>query len=175
MKSILREEKADSSALISGVILFTVLAVVFGIVIMIYANTSPTILAGSFHTATAESFNNSGPPNTWTALANTIGSTGGTTAYSISIYNATETLVQGTDYNVTVANSSVLIIPAKRNLTYSATYAWEDSGASTVRSVNSNTYQGFNIGSVIPIVIAASLIITIVLGFAGMILGRRGE
>jgi len=41
----------------------------------------------------------------------------------------------------------------------------------SITTINANVYSGFNLGAIAPIVLAAGLIITIVIGFAGMVMG----
>jgi hypothetical protein len=42
----------------------------------------------------------------------------------------------------------------------------------SIAKVNANIYKGFDLGSIAPIVLAAGLIITIVIGFAGLVMGQ---
>jgi hypothetical protein len=49
----------------------------------------------------------------------------------------------------------------------------DDASNATISQVNTNVYKGFNLGSIAPIVLAAGLIITIVIGFAGMVMGGQ--
>jgi len=46
-----------------------------------------------------------------------------------------------------------------------------DAANASITKINDNVYKGFNLGSIAPIVLAAGLIITIVIGFAGMVMG----
>ena len=41
----------------------------------------------------------------------------------------------------------------------------------SIAKINANIYKGFDLGSIAPIVLAAGLIITIVIGFAGLVMG----
>jgi len=43
----------------------------------------------------------------------------------------------------------------------------------SITKINANIYKGFDLGSIAPIVLAAGLIITIVIGFAGMVMGNQ--
>ena len=43
----------------------------------------------------------------------------------------------------------------------------------SITTLNTNVYQGFNLGAITPIVLAAGLIITVVLGFAYNMGGRQ--
>ena len=46
----------------------------------------------------------------------------------------------------------------------------------SIAKISTNVYKGFNLGSIAPIVLAASLVITIVLGMVGaMYVGGRSE
>jgi len=46
-----------------------------------------------------------------------------------------------------------------------------DAANASITKVSANIYKGFDLGSIAPIVLAAGLIITIVIGFAGMVMG----
>lgn len=47
----------------------------------------------------------------------------------------------------------------------------DNTSNATIDTITNNVYKGFNLGSIAPIVLAAGLIITIVAGFAGMVMG----
>jgi hypothetical protein len=52
------------------------------------------------------------------------------------------------------------------------TYDYQTDGTASVRKIDTNTYKGFDLGSIAPIVLAAGLIISIVVGF-GVMMFRR--
>lgn len=45
-----------------------------------------------------------------------------------------------------------------------------EASNNTIDKINANVYKGFDLASISPIVLAAGLIITIVIGFAGMVM-----
>ena len=176
MKNLGSDEKAFHPV-ISAVILFTLVALVLGIVVMVYAPIQQSTLEGTFRTSTNTTFNDTSAQATvtWLYLGNTIASSNDATAYSISVVNSTSvTLTQGQDYNVTVANSTVSIkaSAAQKNKTMAITYSYEPTASATQRTLATNQYSGFSLGALTPIVLAAGLIISVIIGFA---YGLRGK
>ncbi len=174
MKSIIKNDKAFHPA-IMGIVMITIVAIVFGMMVMVYSNISSQILPNTFDTK-SEAFNDTGATTDWTVLSETIASEDGSTAYSIQAKNNSETFYDGIDFNTTISNNSVLISNKAgsmlRNVSYTFDYSYEGAGTESARKIDSNEYKGFDLGSIAPIVLAAGLIITIVIGFGAMVFRR---
>jgi len=175
MKSIIKDNKAFHPA-IYGIMIIAIVGIIFGIMTMVYSNVSSVVIPTTFDSS-SESFNDTGSTTDWTVLSNTIASEDGVTAYSITAANSTETFYNGIDFNTTISNNSVLISNKAgsmlRNVSYTFSYSSEGLGTNSARTLDSNQYKGFDLGSIAPIVLAAGLIISIVVGFAAMTMGRR--
>jgi uncharacterized membrane protein YfcA len=50
-----------------------------------------------------------------------------------------------------------------------------DASNATIAKVNGNVYQGFDLGSISPLIMGAALVITIVLSMVGAFMVRRSE
>jgi hypothetical protein len=160
---------------IMGVIILAIVAIVMGIMIMTYSNISQAVLPSTFKSTTQviEDKTNIGVL-TWVTLTQTIGSTDGLTPYSLTVTkNGTSTLVLGTGYNITIANNTINPAPGNKNASLSITYGSQQGGTTSFNKVDTNMYRGFDLGSIAPIVLAAGLVISVVIGFAAMTLGRR--
>jgi len=178
MKSIAKDEKAFHPAII-GIIIIAVIGITIGILLMSYSSISQNVRPATFKTATNENFSlvTTTPESSWQALAHTVGAsaTDPTLPYSLTLKNSTQTFVRGTDYNVTVANSSLQVRDPLNGTILNVTYDYEGAGTASLDQIDSNTYKGFDLTSIAPIVLAAGLIITIVIGFAGMVMGGGRE
>jgi len=176
MKNFGSDNKA-ASPVISAVILLTIVALMFGIMVMVYSPIQKSTLEGTFRTSVNNTWNDTTAQATvtWLSLGNTLASSNDATAYSITVVNSTSvTLTQGQDYNVTVSNSTMAVkaSAAQKNKTMTVTYSYEPTGSTTQRTLATNQYSGFNLGALTPIVLAAGLIITVILTFAVTVRGK---
>lgn len=172
---MLRDNKGQltNNPVITGIMVLAMLGIILGIVVMVYAEMDPIILDASSTEVTAEAVN-------WTAV-NTWNVTTFTMAQlpHVSVYNATYTGIENTDFNVSVANSSIQLVNGGTldNATeYSVDYSYQGEAYISAGKVSSNVYKGFNMASISPLVMAAGLVISIVLGMLGsMYLGGRRD
>jgi len=179
MQNILKDERAIHPA-VTGIIIVALVGIMLGLMVMVYAPTSDATLKGTFRTTTNSTFNDTsatGSTGVWIIVSPALASADSSTVYSITMNNATETFVLGTDFNASYSNSSVQISHTAggplKNTTNTIVYSSEGTGVTTQRSVTTNMFSGFNMSAIAPIVLAAGLIITIVVMFTGMVLSGK--
>lgn len=174
MKSPFKDNKAqtNTNSLVIGVVVLAVVAMVLGIMVMVFAEMEPSFLDSASSSIADETWNSSAPQGTAVTLTYTLAQTP-----NVVISNASGTFTETTDYVVYVGNSSLATVSGggmANNLEYDVDYSYQDEGYITMNKVNTNVYKGFNLSSIAPIVLAAALVITIVLGMvAAMYVGRR--
>jgi len=177
MKSLIKNDKAFHPV-ISGIMVIAIVGITIGILIMTYSSISDSVTPATYDSY-GESINDSSAIATVgeaQTLTKTIGSIDGVTPYSMVVTNSSKTFVLGTDYNVSISGNSINVSGAQsgkmdKNLSYGVTYDYVGDGSTTLAKIDANVYKGFDLGSIAPIVLAAGLIITIVIGFAGLVMG----
>ena len=172
MKSLFKDNKAQTNSVVFGVVTLAVVAVVLGLMVMVFAEMEPNFMDSASSSIADETWNSSAPQGTAVALTYTLAQTP-----NVVISNASGTFTETTDYVVYVGNSSLATVVGggmANNLEYDVDYSYQGESYVTMGKVNTNVYKGFNLSSIAPIVLAAALIITIVLGMAAaMYVGKR--
>lgn len=169
-RNLVKEEKAQANV-INGVVTLGIVGIIFGIMVMIFASLDPIILDSSASVIT-ETFTTGASP-AYVTLNYTM-----VEDHRVVLYNSTATFVDGTDYNVSWANSSIRIgDPNIRDMenssVYDIQYRYQGDGYSSVATVNANVYKGFDLGSIAPLIMGATLVITIVLSMVGAFMYRK--
>ena len=163
--------------------IIAIVGIVFGILVMTYSEIDTVTREATWDSIvdqdknfTQNTWDYKFVNSTWTSFNNTLASVTG-----VVISNATFTGVVDTDYELNLTTSKYEFTSFAyggrfvNNSTYYIDYSADSDGTASINKVSANTYKGFNLGSIAPIVLAAGLIISIVIGFAGIVLGKRGE
>ena len=165
----LKNESGDGN-IIAGVIGLGVVGIVIIVMVMIFSNIEPSVLDSAATVATDETWN-----------CSTIGSFVAPT-YSfartpgVEITNSTVTFTETTDYIVYSNNTIQSVIGGTMiaDTEYNLDYNYQGAGYNSVEVTSGNVYTGFDLQSIAPIVLAASLILGIILTLAGgVIMSRR--
>lgn len=171
---MLRDNKGQltNNPVIMGIMVLMMLGIVLGIVVMVYAELDPIIIDASADEMVGETMNWS-TPDSWNVTTNTLARTP-----RVSVYNASYTGVETTDFVVAFANSSIQLVSGgglTNESEYSVDYDYQGTAYASAEKVNANVYKGFNLASISPLVMAAGLIISIVLTMLGAFYfgGRR--
>lgn len=158
---------------IMGVVILAIVAIVLGVMIMTYSNITDAVRPSTFKSYTETMNDTSAQASlTYNATYYPIGTDDDLTAYSMVITNATKTLVLNTDYFVFVGNSTVRFSADDKNKSNTLVYDSKQGGTTSLDKIDTSMYKGFDLGSIAPIVLAAGLIISVVIGFAVMV-GKR--
>ena len=158
---------------ILGIVTIGVVAVLFGVMVMINAEIETSVMDSADLRICHEDWNSS-VAGTW------VGVTYGMTPYpEVNVFNATTTFTEGSDFEVRTSDSTIRTINGTTmlvNASFQIDYNSVTPGYESAAKIEANIYKGFNLGSIAPIVMAAALVITIVLGLVGaMYVGRREE
>lgn len=85
-----------------------------------------------------------------------------------TVYNGTDTLTASTDYNVTYTPFEAATITVGAHVTQGdikATYtAYKGDGYDAFDKMNTQSYAGFKLASILPFVVIAMVVITVVIG-----------
>jgi len=174
-RRFLQDEKAqaEGNTVISGVIMLGIVGIIFAVMLLIYANVQPELVAGSCTTPIiAESI---------TGVANGSDMTPGHTMCAspyLTMWNATITYTDGNEISVFPANNTIHNNCATGGVTnyaecveaahtYSVSYTAEGLGVTSAEKVASNMYKGYDLASIAPLIMGATLVISIVLGMLG--------
>lgn len=171
-RSLVKEEKAQTNV-IAGVVTLGVVGILIGIMVMIFASIEPTILESSATTI----YDSATSPSSSTVGGLTLNYTM-IDATTMRVYNATDELSINTDFWGYAANNTILfadpgVSDVEASAEYTVTYDGAGDGYSTVSGVNANVYKGFDLGSIAPLIMGASLVLTIVLGMVGAFMYRK--
>lgn len=166
-----KDEKAQSDV-INSVIVLGVVGIAIGIMVMIFAAMEPTILGSAAETMS----------ETWLTTNNGSYDAVNYTMYdppSVVLYNGTTTFTEGVHYTVSASNSSIVYpYPVdgsyiQNGTVYYIDYKYQGTGYASVAGVNENVYKGFDLGSIAPLIMGATLVITIVMGMAAGFMMRK--
>lgn len=164
----LKNDSGDSN-IIAGIIGLGVVGVIIIVMVMIFSNIEPSVLDSAADSATDETWN-----------CSTLGSHVATTytfarTPGVVITNTTVTFTETTDYIVN-ANSTIQSVIGGTMLVdteYDLDYNYQGAGYNSVEVTSGNVYTGFDLQSIAPIVLAASLIIGIIMLLAGGVMMSR--
>lgn len=166
------EEKAQTN-IIQGVIVLGVVGIALGIMVMIFAVMEPTILESSGTTIYDAATSPADPATGGLTLNYTM-----IDATTMRVYNATQELSINSDFWAYEANNTVLfadpgVSDVEASVAYTVTYDGAGDGYTSVQGVNANVYKGFDLGSIAPLIMGATLVISIVLGMVGAFMYRK--
>lgn len=169
-RNIKLEEKAQTNV-IAGVVTLGVLGILIGVMVMIFSGIEPTLLDSSAVTLTDELTSPATFP-AYLAMNNTM-----IENHNVNIYNSS-TVLASTDFTVYWGNSTICMSDpgtsdVQASTAYIVTYTGQSTGYASVEGVNENVYKGFDLGSIAPLIMGASLVITIVMGMAGAFMMRK--
>ena len=161
-RSLRNDNKAQlNTPMVSGVVMLGIAGIIFALMIMIYANVQPELQENSCKPIVGES---------WTAPANNSSLAVTYTMCATPAFTISGSAVVATDYTVHSANSSIVNLYTDgliEGTVYSVSYLSEGTGYTSANKISTNMYKGFDLGSIAPLIMGASLVITIVLGMVG--------
>jgi len=144
-----------------SILYIALVPIILMVVIMAYGYFESSTPQAFYRDVTGDSVNLSSN-NTYVAVSTCEQGLVNDSSYDIVVSNSTTTLTESTDYQVDYDNCKIKTINNKTGV-YDVDYTYKNEGYASYESTNTQTYNAFNMATVIPIVVISVIVIGLLL------------